>query len=143
MDRSGIPPDRHHDMTFFTIDDDDLAPDARDILSASAILEITEFRLFELAYERWFGEPAAERDIERFFVGYMFRSIVPHWVRQFCREVLTLDAAGKLVPRDFGVLPRPESQTMVQRGIRYFATVIFVVATLHIVAILVTRYTPY
>ncbi|NIR28368.1 MAG: hypothetical protein GWN84_03375 [Gammaproteobacteria bacterium] len=130
-------------MTFFTIDDDQIAPDTRDILSASAILEITEFRLFELAYERWFGKPAVEKEIERFFVGYMFRSIVPHWVRQFCRDVLTLDAAGKLVPRDFGVFPRPESHTMVQRGIRYLATVIFVVVTLHIVAILVTQYSPY
>lgn len=130
-------------MTFFTIDDDDLAPDARDILSASAVLEITEFRLFELAYKRWFGRAASEKEIERFFVGYMFRSIVPLWVRQFCREVLALDAAGALVPRDFGVLPRPESSTMAAQGIRYLAAAVFVLAVLHVIAILVTSYSPY
>lgn len=126
-------------MTFFTLDEDGLEPDARAVLSASALLEITEFRLFELAYQRWFGEAAAEKTIERFFTAYMFRSVVPPWVRQFCRDVLSRDGSGELEPREFGVLPREESDTMVARGLRYGTLIVFVLVALHLLAILVTR----
>jgi len=130
-------------MAFLSYDDDAyLAADARDVLTASAVLEITEFHLFELAYARWFGEPAAEHQIEPFFVTYMFRSVAPLWVRQFCREVLSLDADGRLVPEDFGVRETPGSATMFARGVRYTIAAVLVLASLHVIAILVSSYVP-
>lgn len=130
-------------MTFFTLDEDEIAPDERDVLTASAILSITEFHLFELAYEHWFGEKAGEKGIERYYVPYMFRSVVPPWVRQYCRDVLARDREGRLNPRDFGVLPREESPTMVQRGLRYVFIVLLVMVTLHLVAFLVSGYSSF
>ena len=127
-------------MTFFTSDEDEIAPDARDVLSASAILSISEFRLFELAYERWFGESAGEKRIEGFYVPYMFRSVVPHWVRQYCREVLICDREGRLNPVQFGVLPREESATLFQQGLRYAFVIVLVMVTLHLIAFLVSGY---
>lgn len=127
-------------MTFFSYDDDDIEQDALDVLSASAVLEITEFHLFELAYERWFGEPPVEENVEPVYTRYMFRAIAPFWVRQFCRDVMAREKMGVLDPREFGVFPRPESDTMVNRGLRYGMIILFVMLTLHLVAILVSKY---
>ncbi len=130
-------------MTFFTFDDDDCNADTRDVLKASAELEITEFRLFELAHRRWFGECGSERHIEELFTPYMYGGPAPHWVRQFCREVLERAGAGELDPLEFGVHPLPETDTMVRRGLRYTMLVVFLVTALHLVAILVSGYTGY
>ena len=51
-------------MTFFTFDDDEVPPDTRHVLQASAMLQIREFRLFELAYQRCFGEEPPEDRLE-------------------------------------------------------------------------------
>ncbi len=125
-------------MTFFTSDDDTIPQDTRDVLAASSLLQITEFQLFELAHERWFGRQAKERDLEACFARYMFASRAPFWVRQFCRDVSMVDADGSLDPRDFGVLPREVSDTWARRGLRHAAVMILVVVTLHLVAILIS-----
>ncbi len=70
----------------------------------------------------------------------MFRSQAPFWVRQYCREVMARDSAGALDPTEFGVFPLPQSETMVQRGVRYSLVVLFVTLTLHLVAVLVSKY---
>jgi len=124
-------------MTFFSYDDE-VEPDERDVLSVSAILDITEFRVFELAYERWFGERGAEDVLERAFSRYMFNTVAPMWVRKFCRDVLEAAIRGNLVPAEFGVVPAVASESAFQRGVRYLAIVAFVTITLHLVAILVT-----
>ena len=54
-------------MTFFSYDDDEVDQDSRDVLSVSSILQITEFHLFELAYQRWFGEEASEQKVENYY----------------------------------------------------------------------------
>lgn len=127
-------------MTFFSYDDDDIEQDTLDVLSASSILEITEFRLFELAYERWFGEPPLEEKMESVYTRYMFRANAPFWVRQFCREVMVRERMGILDPTDFGVFRAPEAETMVQRGIGYSLVVLLVMLTLHLIAVLVSKY---
>ena len=127
-------------MTFFTYDDDEIAQDTRDVLEASSELQITEFRLFELAYFRWFGEYLSEERMERIYTGYMFQAIAPFWVRHFCREVLDHAKSGILDPAEFGVFPLPVSQSMLDRGIRYSFVVVLVITTLHLVAILVSNY---
>ena len=125
-------------MTFFTSDDDTIPQDTRDVLAASSLLQITEFQLFELAYERWFGRQAKERELEARFARYMFASCAPYWVRQFCRDVSIVSADGSLDPRDFGVLPREVSDTWARRCLRHAAVMILVVVTLHRVAILIS-----
>lgn len=127
-------------MTFFTYDDDEIEPDTRDVLEASAELQITEFRLFELAYHRWFGEFLSEQKMEQFYTGYMFNAIAPYWVRQFCRDVIERAKRGQLDPREFGVFPAPISDSMFNRGVRYGFVVFVVITTLHLVAVLVANY---
>jgi hypothetical protein len=125
-------------MTFFT-DDDHLVPeDLREVLAASSLLQITEFHLFELAFERWFGRQAREGELEACFARYMFASHAPFWVRQFCRDVATKDSDGSLDPRDFGVLPRVVPDTWARRGLRHASVLLLLVVSLHLIAILIS-----
>jgi hypothetical protein len=79
--------------------------DVRSVLDAAALLQVTEFRLFQIAYRYWHGRDTSDHAIERHFISYMFWSVVPFWVRQLCRRVLAAEAEGALNPRDFGVEP--------------------------------------
>ena len=62
--------------------------DVQAVLDTAAVLDITEFDVFRLAYRDWYGRCAAPRTIERWFAAYMFEAAVPPWVRQFTRRVL-------------------------------------------------------
>lgn len=93
----------------FFIDTEKSVPvDVRNALNAAALLQVTEFRLFHIAYRYWHGRDASDRSIEQFFVPYMFRSVVPFWVRQLCRQVLQAEAQGTLDPTQFGLEQRHE-----------------------------------
>ncbi|MDH3688056.1 MAG: hypothetical protein OEU36_01050 [Gammaproteobacteria bacterium] len=93
---------------FFVECEKSIPLDVRNVLDTAAVLQVTEFNLFRIAYRHWHGCDASERSIEQFFVPYMFRSIVPYWVRQLCRHVLQADAAGTLDPAKFGITPPAE-----------------------------------
>lgn len=88
---------------FFVECEKSIPLDVRNVLDTAALLQVTEFNLFRMAYRHWHGRDASERSIEQFFVPYMFRSIVPCWVRQLCRHVLQADVEGTLAPIEFGV----------------------------------------
>jgi hypothetical protein len=62
--------------------------DVQAVLDTAAVLDITEFEVFQLAHREWYGRPAATRTIERWFAAYMFEAAVPPWVRQFTRRAL-------------------------------------------------------
>jgi hypothetical protein len=82
-----------------------------EVLDASAALEVTEFRFFELAFQDWHGRRARESVIERHFVAYMFADRVPSWARHFARKVLKLNDQGRLDPKSFGIFqPLPSSR---------------------------------
>ncbi len=88
---------------FFVECEKSIPLDVRNVLDTAALLQVTEFNLFRIAYRHWHGCDASERSIEQFFVPYMFRSIVPYWVRQLCRHVLQADAEGTLAPAELGL----------------------------------------
>ena len=125
-------------MTFFTDDEHTIPRDTRDVLVASSLLQITEFHLFELAYERWFGRQAKERELEAWFARYMFAAHAPCWVRQFCREVTTMESRGALDPLEFGVHPRVVPETPMRRVLRHASAMLMVVVALHLIAILIS-----
>ena len=79
--------------------------DIDDVLAAAAILDIAEVQLFRAAYRKWFGSPVGEDALDRYFVAYMFAGVVPHWVRDYARQVLDNAKRHRLDPVKFGVLP--------------------------------------
>ena len=90
-----------------------LDQDLVDVLDASSALDVTEFRLFELAYRHWYGKSANKDLLERHFAAYMFARRVPGWVRHFSRNILKLQAQGQLDPKSFGVWHRLPSARMI------------------------------
>jgi hypothetical protein len=81
-------------------------PDVRDVVGACEALNVREIILFRLAFARWFGRDASEKELERPFMHYLFAQQAPMWVRQFTREVLRRKTEGVLDPTQFGLPPR-------------------------------------
>jgi hypothetical protein len=68
--------------------------DTRAVLTAAQTLGISEYEIFCLAYQKWHGIAAAEAQLDRLFVRYLFDAQAPHWVRHFAQQVVTLKRAG-------------------------------------------------
>lgn len=114
--------------------DEHVEPAVDDVLSAAALLDITEFDLFRLAWTRWYGETAEDRVIEPFFVAYMFDRVVPVWVRHFARLVRRLARRRVLDRTALGVERLARSRRMVRRGTRYAVLIVTVIVSLVICA---------
>ncbi|NIR30659.1 MAG: hypothetical protein GWN84_15375 [Gammaproteobacteria bacterium] len=112
--------------------DENLPPDIEDVLQAAAVLDVTEYELFHLAYLRWHGERADEQLLERRFAAYMFRRVVPVWVRHFARLVHSQDARGELDPSALGVTRLPRTREMVRRGTRFGVAIVTTMTALFI-----------
>lgn len=110
-----IPPDRQQ---YF---DEDVARDQWDLLEAAALLQVTEFKVFELSYKAWYGVAAKQPVIEGHFRRYMFQQIIPVWVAGFCRRVVELEQQGALNPREFGIYQRLPNRRMKLIGKTYAA----------------------
>ena len=91
--------------------------DVWSVLRASSLLSVGEFRVFEIAYEDWYGQSGEETMIEKHFTGYMFNDIVPPWVRHFCKKILKLDDEGTLDPKDFGIVRKAASRQQINKGL--------------------------
>lgn len=114
--------------------DENLAPDIDSVLTATALLDITEWDFFNLAYNRWHGEPAAEGIMEPIFAAYMFNDVVPLWARHFARLVERLYQRGVLDRQALGIDRLPSSAQMVSRGMRYGVAITTVMIVLVVLA---------
>lgn len=119
--------------------DEDIHPDIGSVLNAAALLDITEYDFFHLAYARWHGERADEGTMEPFFVAYMFDEVVPIWARHFARLVERLSRRGTLDRRALGVHRLPHTRQMVNRGLRYGVIIGLILTALIVVAEIVAR----
>ena len=99
-----------NEMFFFH--EQSLSKDALLVLDATAKLDTTEFKLFELAYVDWYGEICSGQKMESYFTFYMFDSVVPFWVRAFCRKVLAFKGKQNLVRSSFGIGEVKETREM-------------------------------
>lgn len=114
-------------------DEKKIPSDVWHVLRTSAILSVGEFRVFEIAYEDWYGKSGEEKLIEKYFTGYMFNDIVPPWVRHFCKKVLQLESEGTLNPADYGIVREAASQAQINKGLE---AIMWIVAAMIILFIL-------
>ena len=49
---------------------------------------VGHFRVFEEAYEEWFGQDAPVKMIEHKFHPYLRTGVAPYWVRNYTRHVI-------------------------------------------------------
>ena len=66
------------------------------VISAANMLQVGEFQLLQLAYREWFNEDLPEALVAQLFSAYMLRNEVPHWARHYARQIVEMDALGKL-----------------------------------------------
>lgn len=70
---------------------------------SSRLLDISEFRFFQISYSRWYGSEISEKEIEPVFSDYMMNDLIPHWVRHFSREVFARYLQGDLDPNEYNI----------------------------------------
>lgn len=124
-------------------DEKKMSGDVADVLEAAALLEVTEFELFRIAHRRWHGGEIGDDHLERLYLPYMFKGHVPIWVRHLAREVIADADAGRLEPKAFGVMPRPLSMDLYNRGLRYFLWITVIIGTLLTGAATVAELSPW
>ena len=77
-----------------------IVTDAERVMYTASVLSVSEFRLFELAYQDWFGETGAETAVEAAYMAYVVCGRTPVWVRNYTRKTQQLcDEAGLYVPQ--------------------------------------------
>lgn len=90
-----------------------------DVETAAALLQISEFQLFHIAYYQWYGRKTSDTVMEKFFVTYMFDGIVPPWARQLARKVLLLQREKNLNPGEFNIEQQQLTPQQKSAGMRY------------------------
>jgi hypothetical protein len=105
---------------------DDSCRDSLAISAAASLLQISEFRCFQIAYTQWFGHELDERSMEHIFSSYLKQASVPHWVRHFTRKVFSLEDQGILNPEDFNIFRQQNTHRNRIRGICYSALILAV-----------------
>lgn len=74
--------------------------DAEQVYYIASVLNVSEFRLFELAYDDWFGETGSEMILEAAYMSYVVCGVTPIWVRNYARKTRQLcDEAGMYLPQ--------------------------------------------
>ena len=87
----------------------ELSVDGRQVVGAANVLNVTEFRLFELAYRDWFGCSGLEGELEKVYALYWFTGLAPDWVRHYSRQVLAL---CRQIGHDAQVLEGPAADSV-------------------------------
>jgi hypothetical protein len=77
--------------------------DAEAVSFAAGLLEISEFRLFEIAYKDWFGIEATRKAMDGFFGSYLKSGLLPFWLRNTVRKIIFEHRKGNLTPGRFGI----------------------------------------
>lgn len=123
----------HSDEKRF-FDENRIPNDVWSVLRTASLLSVGEFRVFELAYEQWYGERGEEKAIEKYFTSYMFNDIVPIWVRHFCKKVVLLDREDALDPAEFGIVRPASTRSQQNRGLEFIMALVLVMMVIFFVA---------
>ena len=97
---------------------DDTPADYVLVADTAGLLEISEFRVFQLAFGEWYGRDIRDYEAEDYFTVFMYQDRVPFWVRRFCHKIQDLNDAGRLNPRDFGIKPERFEYRLFQWAVR-------------------------
>lgn len=70
----------------FTHFEDDYRRNARLIADAARATGVSEYELFQLAYQAWYRNDPEQQRLEKIFVAYLFSGRVPVWVQDFAQR---------------------------------------------------------
>lgn len=114
-------------------------PDSVLVAATAGLLEIPEFRLFQLAYRDWYGSEPGEAETETWFEAYMFADQVPFWVRYYCERIQRCHRQGILSRTALGI----KSESRPPRSLRWFVTTIVVLSTVLMVLVFLADQAAY
>lgn len=110
--------------------------DVQSVVNAASILHVSEFEIFRLAYQNWFGHLAVREEIDSFFHHYVDEAVVPMWVRDFSRRILQLYEEDRLDVHKFGIEPPPANNYWTAfLGGMAFAFIVMIIALLIYLAV--------
>ena len=92
--------------------------DTEAVSFVAGLFNISEFRLFEIAYANWFDSEATQKDMDRFFGSYIKSGLIPFWLRNMVRRVICKHRKGDLTPGEFGI--KQPSRSRFEWGIGWF-----------------------
>ena len=75
-------------------------PKRSEIIHAANLIQIGEFQLIQLAYKSWYREELDETKVDKIFSEYMYRNIIPIWVKYYAKDIIKLDNANVLNGHD-------------------------------------------
>ena len=75
-------------------------PKRSEIIHAANLIQIGEFQLIQLAYKSWYREELDETKVDKIFSEYMYRNIIPIWVKYYAKDIIKLDNANVLSGHD-------------------------------------------
>lgn len=74
--------------------DDD--PERTLVIDAANLLQVGEFQLIELAFERWHGRPMTAAESDRYFALFMLEGQNLPFALHYARQILSLESEGRL-----------------------------------------------
>jgi len=106
----------------------------------AAILQISEYELFRIAYRSWFNQSISENRLDTLFKDYLATGSVPYWVNDFTRKAHEKFKAGELDYRDYGIKRRVCDR---KTRIKGWILTIFLFLLLLVYSIMITNYPSY
>ena len=70
------------------------------VARAANILQVGEFQFLQLAYFDWHGEDMPDSMLSTVFRRYMVSGDIPHWARNYARQILDLSSKGHVNDND-------------------------------------------
>ncbi|MBW2506128.1 MAG: hypothetical protein JRD19_03545 [Deltaproteobacteria bacterium] len=106
----------------------------------SAVLQISEYELFRIAYHNWFNRPIPEKRLDILFKDYLANGSTPYWVNDFVRKAHEDFKAGKLNYKDYGIKRRVcDRRSKIKGWLITFSLIILML----LYSIMITRYPSY
>ena len=106
----------------------------------SAVLQISEYELFRIAYQNWFNRPIPEKRLDILFKDYLANNSTPYWVNDFVRKAHEDFKAGKLNYKDYGIRRRVcDRRSKIKGWLITFSLIILML----LYSIMITRYPSY
>jgi hypothetical protein len=106
----------------------------------SAVLQISEYELFRIAYQNWFNRPIPEKRLDILFKDYLADNSTPYWVNDFVRKAHEDFKAGKLNYKDYGIKRRVCDRRSKIKG---WLITFFLIILMLLYSIMITRYPSY
>ena len=106
----------------------------------SAVLQISEYELFRIAYQNWFNRPIQEKRLDILFKDYLADNSTPYWVNDFVRKAHEDFKAGKLNYKDYGIKRRVCDRRSKIKG---WLITFFLIILMLLYSIMITRFPSY